>query len=105
MHHLSSPFVCCSIPDSEFRINLAKFVAVSDAACQSQDLLRLQVGVIFIGKRHVGSVLHFFLVLLENFLVNLDLRRSKRRSSNEFQRLVADEFASEPADTTVSFAA
>jgi hypothetical protein len=57
----------------------------------------LQVGVLFIGKWHVCSSLHLLLVLLENGLVDLNFWRSKGRCGDKFERLVTDEFASEPA--------
>lgn len=44
----------------------------------------LQVGILLVGERHVGSSLHLLLVLLQNGLVDLDLRRSEGGGSNEF---------------------
>jgi hypothetical protein len=37
----------------------------------------LKVGIVLIGEGHVGGLLHLFLVLLEDSLVDLDLGRSK----------------------------
>ena len=44
----------------------------------------LQVWVFLVRERHVGGVLHLLLVLLEHGLIDLDFRRSKRGSSDEF---------------------
>ena len=43
----------------------------------------LQVGIILIGKRHLGSSLHLLLVGLHGGLVDLDLRGSEIRGGNE----------------------
>ena len=44
---------------------------------------RLKVGIVLVGKGHVGGGFHLLLVLLENGLVDLDLRRSKGGGSDE----------------------
>jgi hypothetical protein len=43
----------------------------------------LQVGIILVGKGHVGSSLHLLLVGLHSGLVNLDLWGSESRGGNE----------------------
>lgn len=58
----------------------------------------LQVGIILIGQGHLGGILHLLLVLLENSLVNLDLRRSQSRGSNELQGLVTNKLPGEPEE-------
>ena len=83
-----------------------------DASCLSY----LQVGVVLVGQGHLSGVLHLLLVLLEDSLVNLDLRRSQSGGGDEFlksalvpcslkdaqtlsyQSLVADEFPGEPEE-------
>jgi hypothetical protein len=50
----------------------------------ASSLSYLQVGIILIGQRHLSSVLHLLLVLLENSLVNCDLGRSQSGCGNEF---------------------
>lgn len=44
----------------------------------------LQVGILLVGERHVGGRLHLLLVLLQNGLVDLDLRGSEGGSGNKF---------------------
>jgi hypothetical protein len=56
----------------------------------------LQISVLFVRKRHVGSGLHLLLVLLEDGLVDLNFWWSKGRCGDEFERLVTDEFTGEP---------
>jgi hypothetical protein len=46
--------------------------------------LRLQIGVVFVWKRHLGSVLHLLVVLCEKGMVDGGGGRSKSGSSNEF---------------------
>jgi len=58
----------------------------------------LQIGILFVRKRHLCRNRHLLLVLFENGLVDLDFRRRKGRSSNEFQGLVADELPGEPQE-------
>jgi hypothetical protein len=58
----------------------------------------LQVGVVLIGQRHLGGVLHLLSVLIEDSLVDLDLGRRKGGGSDELQGLVADEFPGEPEE-------
>jgi hypothetical protein len=65
-------------------------------------LLYLQVWILFVGERHIGSILHLLLVFLQNFLVDLHFRGSKRGRCDEFEGLVANEFASKPARLHVS---
>jgi hypothetical protein len=43
----------------------------------------LQVGIILVGKGHVGGSLHLLLVRLHSGLVNLDLWGSESRGGNE----------------------
>jgi hypothetical protein len=43
----------------------------------------LQVGIILIGKRHLGGLLHLLLVGLHSGLVNLDLWGSEGGGGNE----------------------
>jgi hypothetical protein len=43
----------------------------------------LQVGIILIGKRHLGGLLHLLLVGLHSGLVNLDLWGSESGGGNE----------------------
>jgi hypothetical protein len=43
----------------------------------------LQVGVILVGKGHLGGLLHLLLVVLHGGLVDLDLRGSESRGGNE----------------------
>lgn len=50
----------------------------------ASSLSYLQVGVILIRQRHLSSVLHLLLVLLENSLVNLDLGRSQSGRGDKF---------------------
>ena len=58
----------------------------------------LQVGIIFIGQRHLSGVLHLLSVLLENSLVDRNLGRRKSGSGDKVQRLVADKFPGEPEE-------
>jgi hypothetical protein len=76
----------------------------------------LQIRVVLIGQGHLSGVLHLLLVLLENSLVNLNLRRSQSGGSDEFlkialvslyvkwarelsyQSLVTDEFPGKPEE-------
>jgi hypothetical protein len=59
--------------------------------------MHLQVGIIFIWKRHLGGICHLLLVLLKDGLINLDLGWGKGWRSNEFERLVTDQLSGEPA--------
>jgi len=43
----------------------------------------LQVGIVLIGKRHLGGSLHLLLVGLHGGLVDLDLWGSESRGGNE----------------------
>jgi hypothetical protein len=63
----------------------------------ARDNIPLQVGIVFLGEWHLGSLGHLFLVLLEHGLVDLDFRWGKGRRGNEVERLVANKLASEPA--------
>lgn len=58
----------------------------------------LQVCVVFVGQGHVRGGVHFLLVLCENGLVDLNLRRRKGRCSDELERLVADKFSGKPEE-------
>jgi hypothetical protein len=58
----------------------------------------LQIGVVLIGQRHLGGVLHLLLVLLEHSLVDLDLGRRKSGGGDKVKSLVADEFPGEPEE-------
>jgi len=58
----------------------------------------LQVGVFLVGQRHVCSSLHLLLVLLEHGLVDLDFWWCKSRCGDELERLVTNEFSSEPEE-------
>jgi hypothetical protein len=51
----------------------------------------LQIGIVFVWKWHLCSILHFFLVLLQQSLVDSGGRRSKGRSCNEFLKIVSPE--------------
>jgi hypothetical protein len=55
----------------------------------------LQV-IIFIWKINLSSVLHLLLVLLQDCLIDLNFWRGESRGSNEFEGLIADEFAGKP---------
>jgi hypothetical protein len=59
----------------------------------------LEIWVVLIGKRHLSSICHLLLVLLENCLVDLDFRGSKSRGGNEVEGLVTNELPGEPATT------
>lgn len=48
--------------------------------------MRLEVGVLLVGERHGGGILHLLLVLLHGGLVDLDLRRGESGSSDELLR-------------------
>ena len=50
----------------------------------------LQIGVILIGQGHLSGILHLLLVLLENSLVDLDLRRSQSGGGDEFLINISD---------------
>ena len=58
----------------------------------------LQISIILIGKRHGRSIVHLLLVLLHQLRVDLNLRRSQGRRSNELELRVADQLASEPEE-------
>jgi len=58
----------------------------------------LEICVILIGKRHLSSICHLLLVLLENRLINLDFRGSKSWGGNEVEGLVTDELPGEPEE-------
>lgn len=79
--------------------------------------MRLDVGILLVGERHVGGIGHLLLVLLEDGLVNLDLRGSESWCSNElllnglvminvfvarckntYELSVADELSGEPEE-------
>ena len=62
----------------------------------------LQVGIVFVWKWHLGGVCHLLLVLLEHGLVDLDFWWCESWGSDEFERLVANQLASEPTVTRVS---
>jgi hypothetical protein len=57
----------------------------------------LQVGILFVGKRHVGGGFHLLLVLFEDSLVDLNFWWSKGGCGDKFERLVANKLAGEPA--------
>ena len=61
-------------------------------------IVRLQVWVLLVGKRHSRGFGHFFLVLVEQLLVDLDLGWCKSWSSDEFKLRVADQFAGQPQE-------
>lgn len=69
-------------------------------SCERSLLLNthLQVGVVLVRQRHCSGVCHLLLVLFKDSLVDLDLRRSQGRSSDELQGLVANEFPGEPKE-------
>jgi hypothetical protein len=52
--------------------------------------------VVLLGEREVLGFVHLLLVLVQNGLVDLHFWRSKGRSSDELQGLVADELSGEP---------
>jgi hypothetical protein len=58
----------------------------------------LQIGIVLIGQRHLGGVLHLLLVLLKHSLVDLDLGRRKGGGGDEIKGLVADKFPGEPEE-------
>ena len=64
---------------------------------------RLKVGILLVWQRHVGRVLHLLLVLLQHLLINLDFGRGEGRCGNKVQRLVTDELASEPAESSLAY--
>jgi hypothetical protein len=59
--------------------------------------LHLQIGVLLVWERHVGSSLHLFLVLLEDSLVDLDFWGCKGRCCDELKGLITDKLSGEPA--------
>jgi len=58
----------------------------------------LEIGVVLVRERHLGGVLHFLLVLLQQGLVDSGGWRGKSRSSNEFQSWVANELTCQPQE-------
>jgi len=58
----------------------------------------LQIGVILIRKRHLGSILHLLLVLLKKSGIDSCGWWSKSRCSNEFQSWVANELSCQPEE-------
>lgn len=59
---------------------------------------RLQVWVLLVRQRHGSRFGHFLLVLIEQFLVDLDLRRSESGRGDELQLRVADQFTGQPEE-------
>jgi hypothetical protein len=45
---------------------------------------KLEIGIILIRKRHLGSIVHLLLVLLKKFRIDRCLWGSQGRSSDEF---------------------
>jgi len=60
--------------------------------------VRSQVRIFLIRQRHGRSFGHFLLVLIKQFLVDLDLRRCKSGSSDKFELRVADQLPSQPEE-------
>jgi len=58
----------------------------------------LQIGIVFVWKWHLCSILHFLLVLLQQSLVDSGGGRGKGRSSNEFQSWVSNKLACQPEE-------
>lgn len=59
---------------------------------------RLQVSIVLIRQRHLGGLLHLLLVLLQQVLVNLDLRRSQSWGGNELQLRVTNQLTGQPKE-------
>lgn len=58
----------------------------------------LQIGVFLVWQGHCRSLGHFLLVLVEELLVDLNLRWCKGWRSDELELRVADQFSSEPEE-------
>ena len=64
----------------------------------AESVMRSQISIILIWKRHLLRLVHFLLVLVHELLVDLDLGRSESGRSNELQLGITDELASEPEE-------
>jgi len=60
--------------------------------------MRLKVGILLIGQRHLGGGVHLLLVLEKNGLVDLDLWGSKGGCGDKLELSVADELPCEPEE-------
>jgi hypothetical protein len=59
----------------------------------------LKIWVVFVWERHLSSICHLLLVLLENRLIDLDFRGSESWGGNEVEGLVTNELPGKPATT------
>jgi hypothetical protein len=62
------------------------------------DACNLQIGIILVGQRHLGSSIHLLLVLFKNSLVDLDFWWGEGWRSDKLEGLVANQLAGEPAE-------